>query len=258
VFDAGNSGLAVETLVQARDAVFFLGDGQSDNPVVVSSPPNSVSNVIPGVTLNLLGASDEPVSLNVSQDVDKIATDLKSFVTKYNEVLIRIDDYTEFDAETETRGVLLGDVTVRRIQDRLNRSILKAYSSGSAGLNRLADVGIQYRNGQLEFDEEKFRQTYRDNPRLVEQLFTDKENGIGAALDEMLDELTKSSEGLIDRAAATLQNREDDLNDRMEAMQALLDGQRTRLERQFQGLESALANLSAQQTALASLATSVS
>ncbi|MBN1514083.1 MAG: flagellar filament capping protein FliD [Phycisphaerae bacterium] len=257
-FDVGNSGLAMETLVQAHDAVFFLGDGQSDNPVVVSSPTNSVSNVIPGVTLNLLGASDDPVSLNVSQDVDKIATDLGSFVTKFNDVLSRIDDYTEFDAETETRGVLLGDVTARRIQDRLNRSVLKAYSSGTAGLSRLADVGIQYRSGRLEFDEEKFRETYRDNPRLVEQLFTDEENGIGAALDEMLDELTKSSEGLIDRAATTLQNREDDLNDRMEAMQALLDGQRTRLERQFQGLETALANLSAQQTALASLATSTS
>ncbi len=258
VFDVGHSGLAVNTLVQARDAVFFLGDGQTGNPVVVSSPTNSVSNVIPGVTLNLLGASEEPVSLNVSQDVDKIATDLKSFVTKYNEVLDRIGDYTKFDPETETRGVLLGDVTARRIQDRLNRSVLKAYSSGTAGLSRLADVGIQYRSGRLEFNEEKFRETYRDNPRLVEQLFTDEENGIGAALNEMLDELTKSSEGLIDRAAATLQNREDDLNDRMEAMQALLDGQRTRLERQFQGLESALANLSAQQTALASLALSSS
>jgi len=221
--------------------------------VVVSSPTNSVANVIPGVTLNLLGVSEEPVSLNVAQDIDKIATDLKGFVTKYNDVLTRIDDYTEFDADTKVRGVLLGDVTVRRIQDRLNRSVMRAYASGSAGLNRLADVGIQYRNGRLEFNEDKFRQVYRDNPRLVEQLFTDKENGIGAAMNEILDELTKSSEGLIDRAAATLQTREDDLNKRMTSMQALLDGQRSRLERQFQGLESALANLSAQQTALAAL-----
>jgi flagellar hook-associated protein 2 len=254
IFDVGATGLAMQTLVEARDAVFFLGDGESENPIIVSSSNNSVSDVIDGVTLNLVGTSDDPVTLSVTQDLDRVIADLKSFVSTYNEIQDRIDEYTDFDADTETRGVLLGDGTVRRIQDRLSRSVLQPYDAGPRSMNRLFDVGIRLVSGaRLEFDEDKFREAYDENPDIVEQLFTADDGGIGAVLEEMLDEITRSSDGMIDRQNATLQQREDDLNSRIEAMQLTLDGRRSLLERQFQALESALSQLGQQQNALAAL-----
>ncbi len=254
IFDAGATGLATQTLVEARDAVFFLGDGTSPNPIVVSSSSNSVSDVIEGVTLNLIGTSDDPVSISVTQDLERIVADLKSFVSTYNDVQDRIDEYTAFDPETETRGVLLGDATVRRIQDRLSRAVVQPYDAGPSALNRLFDVGVRLTSGaRLEFDEETFRDAYAERPEIVEQLFTDDEDGIGAVLEEMLDEITRSSDGLIDRQNATLQKREDDLNSRIETTKALLEGKRALLERQFQALETALAQLSQQQSSLSAL-----
>ncbi|UCG15814.1 MAG: flagellar filament capping protein FliD [Phycisphaerales bacterium] len=253
-FDAGDTGLSARTLVEARDAVLFLGDPDAPDPIVIASSTNSISDVVPGLTLNLVGTSADPVTLSVSQDLDRIVSDLESFVTNFNAVQDRIDEYTDFDEETETRGVLLGDSTVRRIQDGLNRAVLRPFNAGSSALNRLADIGVRFRSGaRLEFDEERFREVYTDNPEVIEELFTDPENGIGAALDELLDEMTRSDDGLIDRQNATLEKRAEDLNSRIAAMQVLLDGRRSRLERQFQGLESALAELNRQQSALAAL-----
>jgi len=251
VLDAGVTGLAVQTLVEARDAVISLGDPDAGNPLIIASSTNSVSDVLPGVTLNLLNTSDKPVTLSVSQDLEGIAADLKSFVSTFNDLQDRIGEYTAFDPETETRGVLLGDNVVRRIQDRLYRSAMRRFDTGGGNITRLSDVGITFESGaRLTFDEERFRETYADNPRAVEHLFTDEEDGIGAVLEDILDEMTRAGDGILPTNDATLQQRQEDMTGRIETLQTMLDAQRARLERQFQGLETALAQLQQQQTSL--------
>lgn len=254
MFDAGDTGLEMDTLVQARDAVIFLGDTETENPLVISSPTNTLNNVVPGVSIELVGTSDDPVTLSINQDLDKIISDLKLFVTNFNAVQDRIDQYTSFDPETEERGTLLGESTVNRIRDRMYRALLAPFSAGSEDLNRLSDLGFSVADGaRLEFDEEKFRDVYANNPDAVETLFTAKDNGIGAVLNDLLDEVTRSDDGLIARRDATLERQEQDLNDRIAAMQILLDGRRSHLEHQFQALETALSQLQSQQNALSAL-----
>jgi len=254
VFDGGDTGLDLNTLVEARDAVVFLGGADAENPILLRSNSNTLTGAIPGVTLNLLGTSDQPVDLSVTQDVDRMVEDLRGFVDAYNDVVSRIDQQTSFDAETLKRGVLFGDATVNVVETRLFRAVTQSYGEGSQALLRLSSVGLTLgEGGRLSLNEEKFREAYAKDPESVEQLFTTDETGFGAAFEDTLDELTRSSDGLLARRDSALQNNIDLLNDRIASMQELLDRKQARLERQFQGLEQSLAALQNQQTALGAL-----
>ncbi len=256
LIDPGASGidLGLQTLVEGQDAVLALGDAQSPNPVLISSASNTLSNVIPGVTLNLTGTSPDPVDITISEDVDVVVSALQTFVTNYNAALSRIDELTAFNQETGERGILLGDATVSLVRDRLYRAVSGPFAGGASTLSRLSSIGIRSGpGGQLTFDEEQFREVYEADPAAVHQLFTAEETGVGDALDAALEGLTGADGGLLTRQDDLLGEQVDLLNNRAEALQDLLDRKRVQLERRFQGLESALASLQAQQSALAAL-----
>ncbi|HUU85842.1 MAG TPA: flagellar filament capping protein FliD [Phycisphaerae bacterium] len=251
LFDAGDTGLAMRTLVEARDAVVFFGAADADNPVVLRSASNTLNDVLEGVTIDLVGTSDEVVELSVTQDVDAIAGDLQGFVDAYNDVIDRTDNLTRFDAESLTRGVLFGDSTVDLVRNRLRGLTTGKFEGVSSSVSRLSAIGVTtVSGGKLSFDESKFRQVYADDPEAVEQLFTADETGFGDTIESALDDLTRSFDGLLAKKDATLQGQEDLLNDRIAALEELLDLKQARLERQFQSLELALAMLQGQQSAL--------
>ncbi|MFQ5489815.1 MAG: flagellar filament capping protein FliD [Phycisphaerae bacterium] len=257
IFDPGQTGLSMSTLAQARDAVVFFG-GADSTPgapgLVLRSSSNTLDDVLEGVSIDLVGTSDKPVELSISQDVDAIVEDLNAFVTSYNDVIDRIGELTSFDSETFERGILFGDSTVTQIENRLFRSVTRPFENTSNNLSRLAGVGITLAaGGRLELDEERFREVYQEDPDSVEQLFTAEETGFGAVFDEVLDDLTRGVDGLIANKDSALEGQEDILNDRIDNFQVLLDAKRTRLERQFASLEGALALLQGQQSALTQL-----
>ncbi len=254
ILDAGTTGLAMDTLTEARDAVVFFGGADSENPLVLRSSTNSLDDVIAGVSIDLQSTNKEAVELSVRQDVDAIAEELNNFVTAYNDVFDRIDDLTSFDADTFERGILFGDSTISTVENRVFRVVTQQFDVGSSTVSRLSNIGFSIASGgRLSFDEEKFRQAYGDDPDAVEQLFTTEETGFGAVIDSVLDELTRSTDGLLARKDDSLGDQEDLLGNRIVAMQDVLDLKRARLEREFAALESSLAGLQGQQTALSQL-----
>ncbi|MCP4591136.1 MAG: flagellar filament capping protein FliD [bacterium] len=253
-FDTGDTGLAMETLVRAQDAVVLFGGAGGENPLLITSSTNTLTDVVPNVSIDLVGTSEEAVQLSVAQDLDAALADVDLFVSSYNAVLERIDDYTAFDAETETRGPLLGDGTLQRIESRLRRAATREYQNVPAQFDRLFSVGLSVGSGgRLTLDEDEFREAYASDPHGVEQLFSTAETGLGDYLDNMLDELTRSDDGLVSRADNLLADREELLEERIDAMEVLLEKKRGRLERQFAALEQSLSLLQGQQSALTSL-----
>jgi flagellar hook-associated protein 2 len=256
LLDSGDTGLSMSTLVAPRDAVIFLGGSDAESPVVLRSPSNTLNEVLDGVTIDLVGTSDQPVDLSVTQDVDAIAADLGAFVDAYNGVVDRLDELTSFDAESLSRGVLFGDSTVDVIRSRLRGAVTGQFEGVSVGISRLSAVGVTtVSGGRLSFDEEKFREVYASDPEAVEQLFTAEEAGFGDKIENVLDELTRSFDGVLAEKDTTLESQVELLNDRIAELEVLLDLKQARLERQFQGLEQSLAALQAQQTALTVLET---
>lgn len=254
VIDSVGLDLGLTTLSRGRDAVVTLGDGESAGSLVISSPTNTLSGVVPGVTLNLLSASNEPVSVSVARDVDGMVESIKGFVQSYNKVLDTIGTDTKYDQETNKSGPLFGDSTVELIRSRLNSVMLRPFGGSGPSFSRLFTVGIRSgQGGKLTFDEERFRDAFAEHPEKVEELFTNADSGFAAVVKNTLDDLTRNFDGLISRRSDVLTRQQDLVNERIDALNLLLEAKRRRLEVQFAGLESSLAALQGQQNALTSL-----
>lgn len=261
--DAGATSLDFSVLSQAKNATVVFGENNSDAPLVFTSSSNTLTNVIKNVRIDLISATNQPVTVSVKKDIDGIVSQVQDFVTRFNDVISTLDDLTSFDPETELRGVLQGDSTARRIRQTLLGIVNKSVAGLPASADRLSDAGVTLSGGaSLTLDEDKLRQALANDPQGILNLFTLEEKdengdvvrqGFGGILETEIDRLTKGDNGVIPLSEGALQASEDQLNGRITQLETLLDQRRTRLFEQFNNMESIIANLQSQQSALSAL-----
>jgi flagellar hook-associated protein 2 len=173
LIDTGNlTALQPTDLIKAQDAAVFLGNGDGPEPLLVTSGSNQIQGVIKGVTVELHGVSDKPVSLAITRTADGVVDQLTKFTDDFNSLVDKMNEYTKFDATTGEKGPLLGDNTVQTIEQDIYAVFSSAVSS--AGSVRVAgDVGLSLGDGaKLQFDEQKFLDAYAKDPQAVETLFS--------------------------------------------------------------------------------------
>ena len=252
--DTGATGLSFEQLSSARDATVIFGDPNAANPVILSSSTNSISGVLDGVRLDLISTTTQPVTVTVSRNVDAIVEDISSFVTAFNAVISSIDQLSSFNAETETRGILNGDSTTRRVRDRLLSIISRVNESGD--LRQLSRLGVSLQSGaSLRLDEQKLRDAIATDPQAVQEFFTTEKTGFGTVLQDEIKSLTEADTGVIALQEDAIQSSQDLLTNRITQLETLLVRRRERLLAQFAATESIIARLQTQQTALLGLST---
>jgi len=278
-FDAGTTGMTTQTLSQGRDAIVLFGEGSDDSALLISSSENTIKNAIKGTTLELHSVSDQPVDITVAQDLDAIVTQMKSFVDAYNGVMTDIAAATKFDPETLERGMLFNEHTISRVRDKL-QSMVSHIIPGSSGLyHSLYSVGVKPKlsgtetstdeNGQettymiagtpqLDFDETAFREALADDPEAVEELFTRSDTGIGDYIADLLDSMANTYDSSMQNRVDAMGDQVDMLQDRVDYLTEQLSAKEERLYRKFYSMEQVLANMQAQQSALAGLSNMVS
>lgn len=269
VFDAGTTALTTRTLVEAQDAAVFLGSPGVEQPLLITAGQNQVAGVIQGVTIELHGVSDRPVSLGVTRTPDKLVEDLTAFTESFNELADKLKDLTKFDIDSKERGLLLGENAVQTVET-LTYSMFGGVVSSAGRFRILADVGLKLGAGaKLEFDEDKFRAAYAADPDSVQKLFSASETvtdttktppkdtikgiGVGWMMEASFTRLIDPVDGVLTREGKTLEQKTTDFKDRIDSLDKLLEQKRARLERQFAQMESVLANLQSQQSALGAL-----
>lgn len=126
---------------QGTDAVFQL------NGIDIDQAGNTVNSVIPGVTLNIVGASSSPVTVSLASDPTQLSSALQSFVTNYNAVESAVTAQ-----EGTSAGPLLGDPMVTQIASELRQ--VASYYNSSGSIHSLADLGVTFNDatGQATFD----------------------------------------------------------------------------------------------------------
>jgi flagellar hook-associated protein 2 len=173
------SGLgALTTVTAAADAAITVGNGPGSFEVTNSS--NSITGLMPGVTLNLLQADPGiQTTISLQPDGQTMADTVQSLVTAANQLITDLNTATAYTPSSTssgssstagTAGPLLGDPTAQS----LLASVLSAIgdqagvsSSGSSGL-----VGISMNeNGTLSFNANTFAQAYDTNPTQVANTF---------------------------------------------------------------------------------------
>ena len=250
VFDAGASSVQTRNLVEAQDAVVFYGAAGGSEPLIITSSTNQLANVIKGVTIDLHGASSQPLSLSISDNPDAILSELKKFVDNFNGMVDKLHELTNYDPSTNTKGTLLGESTVQQVESELYAAV-QVVVGGVGQYKILGDVGVKTISGaKLEVDEEKFNAAYAKDPDAVKRLFVTADKGVGAVLENRINKLIDPENGVITRQNITLDEKTQQFQDRMDQLDKLLEAKRARLEKQFANLEAVLSNLQSQQASL--------
>ena len=265
----GGSGITFSQTQTALDATYSVGGGPNQ-----TSASNTVTNALPGVTLNLLGATGSgSATINVGQpapDTASITTKLQDFVTKYNSVLEDIKSRLEEQPvphpktdEDRVKGVLYGDSGLQRLLSQLRNSFsdtITSTTSPASPYSSLAQVGLSTGaavgtgdlssdsiDGKLTVDTTKFTDALTSNFDQVKALFTNatgsySTEGLGQRLSGVLSPFTSSSalggylSTEVDQETSTIQELQTQVTD---WDQRLALKQQT-LQAQFVAMESAL------------------
>lgn len=160
---ANIAGQSLSESVTAQNADFKV------NGVAVSKTSNSVSDVVQGVTFNLLKAG--ATTLSVSRDTATVTSSVNAFAAAYNTLNKTLADLTAYDAKTKQAGPLLGDSTVRSIQTQIRR-VLGTPLTGGGSYTTLSQVGVTFqKNGALAVDSAKLQSAMNSNFNDIAGLF---------------------------------------------------------------------------------------
>jgi flagellar hook-associated protein 2 len=139
--------------------------------IVVSSATNTVSDAVPGVTLNLLSTTSTAAQVTVGLDKDVIKTKLEAFRTAYNDIRTKLAADVKYDAGAKTSGPLQGDSTAVGLQSMLRDLAASTGPTGST-IGRLSDLGLEMqRDGTLASNTTKLDAALQ-NPSNVQTFLT--------------------------------------------------------------------------------------
>jgi flagellar hook-associated protein 2 len=228
----------------AGDAKFTL-DG-----VAYSRATNNITDVIPGLNM-VLKKADPLVAISVSatRPTETLKQTLADFVTVFNALK------KDVEAARKTNN---GSPSLRAFERQLNAFVGQSLTSDTR-IKSLSDVGISTtKDGTLLLNSAKLDAALRDYPDAVEALFNPPRNatqteitdpGISVALDKLRDAAV-SKNGPLDQVKVTLQREADTIDANRSKMEARELAYRTRLEKQFSGMDARIGALKATQSYL--------
>lgn len=136
-FNSGATNL--EQTLAAQNASLTI------NGLAVTSSTNVVKEAISGVTLNLKraqAATDSAVNVDVSRSNSTVTNAVQNFVTEYNALLGIMNELNSYDADTQERGILLGDSVLRSVENQLRREVNDTIEGLASSFQSLAEIGI--------------------------------------------------------------------------------------------------------------------
>ncbi|MFZ5434376.1 MAG: flagellar filament capping protein FliD [Calditrichota bacterium] len=144
--------------------------------IYMNKTSNSVTDVLEGVTLNLLSAeTGTVVDISISNDTTAVKAKIQSFVNAYNSVMADLSTFSSYDEENETAAPLLGDSSLSSIRSQLSAAAFSAIGGlpGDSLYDSLAVMGIRSSTGGLlAIDSTKLDDALDDHFDDVVDLFT--------------------------------------------------------------------------------------
>jgi flagellar hook-associated protein 2 len=176
------SSLNLNTSVGAQNATLIMGEPTAENALFMSSSTNTVTNLVPGVSLALKTASADPITLSISTDPDSITTAVKDFTEKYNTAIAAINDQLHYDTTNMTSGPLFGDSTLMLLQQQIYDTINRSVEGVSGEIGSAGQVGLNLGlDGTLTLDETTLKAVLDSNLSDVVDFFTFQNNDALAA-----------------------------------------------------------------------------
>ena len=207
--DAGTNLLTSAN--QGSNAVFQL------NGIPINKATNTINDVIPGLTFQLLQKPTADVTLSLNPDSSQLSNALTDLATKYNAVV------TQMNAQMgPSAGLLSGDYILHAVTDDLRQ--LSTYQ-GSGNMS-LAALGVSFdTSGNMSFDPTLLNAMSDSQLSSAVSYLGSSTTGFGqiassfTQLSDPISGLIKTEEDGIDNNNTSLTNRITDMNARIAVMQ---------------------------------------
>ena len=136
------------------------------NGVDITRKSNSFDDLVVGlsITLNDAGVSNA----SITQDTTEISSNIDSFVTKYNELMSKLNEATKYDSDKKIAGNFQNVSQIKTLKADINRQLLSVDDKGRS----LSDYGIELNSsGILEFDSSVFDSKMSTDSKGLEGFF---------------------------------------------------------------------------------------
>ncbi|WP_404300653.1 flagellar filament capping protein FliD [Alicycliphilus denitrificans] len=216
----------------AKDASFSI------NSVEARSASNTVEDIVPGVTLNLLKPSDKPIDITISDDTKAIKDKIEAFKDAYNKLNSTISGLTKYDQGSKKAQPLQGDNTVVGMLNSLRGLVGNPNSAG----DYFSSLGLEVqRDGSLNINSTKLDAALKDLPKL-EKALTDGTDGLVTRIREFAFKANGVEGNITSRTKAlqdSLKRNESD----QERINLLLDQRQKNMLKQYQSLDANMSTM---------------
>ncbi len=222
----------------AKDAAFTI------NGIEASSATNTVTDVVPGVTLNLLKTSTTAVEVTVSADKKAVRDKIEAFQQAYNKINALLADLTRYDPGTKKAQPLQGDSTATGLQNALRGLLGRPNAAGTYFTN----MGLELqRDGSLGINTTKLDAALNDLPKLEQTLTASTGNPATDGLVTRIRDFAFGAngvEGNITGRSKALEAAKKRNESDQEAMSLRLEQRQKNLLKQYQALDGKLGSMS--------------
>jgi flagellar hook-associated protein 2 len=200
----------------------------------ITRPRNEVSDVISGVTLNLVSADPGNThTVEIGQDLGAAQAAVKSFADAFNDLRAQI--------KSLRNGELGADNSLITVERQVFSVLNSSITGGTYSV--LSEVGLSMqKDGTMTLDNTELEAALQADLDGVAQLFGADGQGFANRLATLADSWL-SSDGLIDSRQDGLKARVDDLVDRQIAFERNLERVEARFLAQFTALDGLVAQL---------------
>lgn len=200
---------------------------------------NIVNDAISGMSLELNNTTSGNDQINVALDTQQIQTNIQSFIDQYNAVNSLIRQDTFVDGQTQQKGTLADNMSIRSMSNTLWQMVVEPVNSLSgSGISQLADIGIETQSdGSLSItDSQKLQNALKTNPQGVQDLFT-ASDGLANTLKNKIDTYITGNNNLLDTIKSGIDDRINRLNDQISQQDTYLQMKQKQYENEFNQLQ---------------------
>jgi flagellar hook-associated protein 2 len=243
--DFADDGLEFQTTAAITASLTINGD-----PVEIERSSNAITDLIPGLTINLLGTGNSTIT--VAQDASALSSKISAFVTAFNTLDKSLKDISSYDAGAKKGAALYGDPTINSLRREIRNIVTGTLDDVSiTSYNRLSQVGVSFKSdGTLSLDSTKLNAAISTNFNKVAGLFS----GTGNSTDDselqgfayQLNKLLTTATGI----DGLITNRKSNLQSEIRRLQARADQEQLRLadlqqmyQKQYTALDRTVASL---------------
>ncbi|WP_422579759.1 flagellar filament capping protein FliD [Pseudomonas sp.] len=233
---AGSNSKAIDS---AKSAMFSV-DG-----LAVVKLTNSISDVIEGITINLVSAqsaddiaANKTVDITIAQDKGTVAGNLKKFVDTYNKLVQTTNELTAVvpvgEGKAPVAGPLLGDTSIRNLLSGMRKELVQL--GDSLGVQSLAELGITtQKDGKLSIDSTKLDSALTGKYDKVSE-FLSGEDGLMGRLEAVVKPYL-GADGVFQQREKGLQTTISSIDKQREALTLRIEKVQARLYSQYNAMD---------------------